>query len=365
MSDETLLYTKHPDGTCELVGSVGPQGELTVYITGGDGKTQCPVEDEDKTKGGQVKPNNQPKPGPIGNTQGIVVPQTAPNASGENNPAPQPQPEKETKGWWARWGSDVTHGVLDVIGLIPVAGEIADGVNAIIYTAEGDLISAGLSVAAMWPAGGQAATAAKIGRRAAKEIAEEATERAAKEAAEKAAKELEEAAAKRIAKEAEEKAAKEAEEAAAKKANGGKGEKKDGGKVKGGPCDHLRQGSGKGPYRGGAHSKTSKPTNDGKDSHHMPADDTTPLKKKDGPAIQMDPKDHAKTSSNGQMPGSVEYREMIEELINNGKWREAMAKEIEDIRRVAREAGDSKKYNEAMLEMLEYYKCLEKNNLLK
>ena len=33
-----------------------------------------------------------------------------------------------------------------------------------------------------------------------------------------------------------------------------------------GPCDHLRQGNGTGPYRGGAHSKTSKPSNDGKDS---------------------------------------------------------------------------------------------------
>ncbi|MET3120392.1 hypothetical protein AAKU64_004644, partial [Undibacterium sp. GrIS 1.8] len=136
-------------------------------------------------------------------------------------------------------------------------------------------------------------------------------------------------------------------------------------KQQAGPCDHLRQGSGKGPYRGGAHSKTSKPVNDGKDSHHMPAKDVSPLNPKDGPAIQMDPKDHGKTSSNGQMPGSVDYREAIGNLISAGKWRDAMATEIRDVRRVAKEINDPKKYNEAMSEMLEFYKCLEKNNLLK
>ena len=95
------------------------------------------------------------------------------------------------------------------------------------------------------------------------------------------------------------------------------------------------------------------------------AKDISPLDPKDGPAIKMEPKDHAKTSSNGQMAGSVEYREALEELISQGKWREAMAMEVRDLRRVAREAGDPKKYNEALLEMLEYYKCLEKHSLLK
>lgn len=95
------------------------------------------------------------------------------------------------------------------------------------------------------------------------------------------------------------------------------------------------------------------------------AKDISPLDPKDGPAIKMEPKEHAKTSSNGQMAGSVEYREALEELISQGKWREAMAMEVRDLRRVAREAGDPKKYNEALLEMLEYYKCLEKHSLLK
>ncbi len=142
------------------------------------------------------------------------------------------------------------------------------------------------------------------------------------------------------------------------KTRGKKGEK--------GPCDHLRQGSGKGPYRGGAHSKTSQPANDGKDSHHMPADKISPLKRNDGPAIQMDPLDHKETQSNGQggLPAK-RYRKMLENLLKEGKWRTAMAKEILDIRRISREIGNSRKYNEAMLEMLEYFKCLETHGLLK
>ena len=41
-----------------------------------------------------------------------------------------------------------------------------------------------------------------------------------------------------------------------------------------------------------------------------------------------------------------------------------MAKEIRDIRQVAKNINDPKKYNEAIREMLEYFKCLQKNNLL-
>jgi len=143
-------------------------------------------------------------------------------------------------------------------------------------------------------------------------------------------------------------------------------EKTQGKKGKKGPCDHLRQGNGKGPYRGGAHSKTRKPANDGKDSHHMPADKISPLKRNDGPAIQMDPFDHKETQSNGQGGSAARsYRKMLENLLKEGKWRTAMAKEILDVRQISRETGNSRKYNEAMLEMLEYFKCLETHGLLK
>ena len=52
--------------------------------------------------------------------------------------------------------------VLDIAGLVPVFGEAADGINAVIYLFNGDYLNAGLSGAAMWPAGGQAFTVGKM-----------------------------------------------------------------------------------------------------------------------------------------------------------------------------------------------------------
>jgi hypothetical protein len=59
--------------------------------------------------------------------------------------------------------SDIGHGILDVAGLVPVAGEAFDGINAAWYAAEGDMLNAGLSAAAMVPIGGWFATGAKVG----------------------------------------------------------------------------------------------------------------------------------------------------------------------------------------------------------
>jgi hypothetical protein len=56
---------------------------------------------------------------------------------------------------------------------------------------------------------------------------------------------------------------------------------------------------------------------------------------------------------------------MIEGMLEKGEWRKALATEILDVRRVAREANDPKRYNEAVKEMLAYFKCLEANGLLK
>src|SRR5690606_18235047 len=56
---------------------------------------------------------------------------------------------------------------LDVAGLVPGLGEIADGINAVIYAANGDYVNASLSLAAMIPIGGQLATAGKLGVKAA------------------------------------------------------------------------------------------------------------------------------------------------------------------------------------------------------
>lgn len=127
---------------------------------------------------GKIKPNNQPKPGPIGNTQGMIFPETNPSISGTTS-APTPEgPPGEKKGWWKSWGSDVTHGILDVVGLFPVLGEPANLLGAGIYLLEGDKVSAAMDIAAMWPAGGQASTVAKNAMKHGGEVLEQAVKKA-------------------------------------------------------------------------------------------------------------------------------------------------------------------------------------------
>ncbi|MGW6935388.1 polymorphic toxin-type HINT domain-containing protein [Lentzea sp. NPDC054927] len=58
--------------------------------------------------------------------------------------------------------AEVGHTILDVVGMIPVVGEIADGINAVWYLAEGDYLNAALSAAALVPFAGAAATGAKL-----------------------------------------------------------------------------------------------------------------------------------------------------------------------------------------------------------
>ena len=61
---------------------------------------------------------------------------------------------------------DVLQTGLDIIGLIPVAGEVADVTNGIIYTISGDLTNASLSFAATIPVAGWTATGVKWARKA-------------------------------------------------------------------------------------------------------------------------------------------------------------------------------------------------------
>lgn len=94
----------------------------------------------------------------------------------------------------------------------------------------------------------------------------------------------------------------------------------------------------------------------------MPADAVTKsqdgyLGYRDGPAIAMDPADHAETSSYKNSTAAKQYRDRLATMIASGKYRDAMATEIRDVRRVARAAGNSTKYNEAMQEMLAYSRC--------
>ncbi|MFK1432506.1 hypothetical protein ACIU0H_02450 [Pseudomonas aeruginosa] len=150
---------------------------------------------------------------PNGNTQGRVngeAPTSGKSAEDSNAEVESETPAEDDT------GDKILDGLqlgLDVVGLIPVVGEIADLANAGISLARGDYAGAALSLVSAIPFAGWLGTAGKVGRHGAKAAAE-ASAKAAKEAAERAAK-----------KEAADKAAREAAQKKAKEQAHGAGAK--------------------------------------------------------------------------------------------------------------------------------------------
>ena len=111
--------------------------------------------------------------------------------------------KKDEGSWWSKaWNkaSEWVHGGLDVLGFIPGFGEIADGVNALIYLAEGRYIEAGISAAAMIPIVGDLGKLGKWGVKAGKEIVEEVAEEGAERVVKEVAEEVVEEGAERVVK---------------------------------------------------------------------------------------------------------------------------------------------------------------------
>ncbi|MFD4655785.1 SpvB/TcaC N-terminal domain-containing protein [Kitasatospora sp. NPDC058444] len=81
-----------------------------------------------------------------------------------NNPVKLADPT----GKWPKMPSwkTIGHTTLDVVGMVPVVGEVGDLANAGWYAAEGDYVNAGLSAASAIPGAGYAANAAKYGNKA-------------------------------------------------------------------------------------------------------------------------------------------------------------------------------------------------------
>ncbi|MFM9587021.1 golvesin C-terminal-like domain-containing protein [Streptomyces caniscabiei] len=71
--------------------------------------------------------------------------------------------------------SEIAHTVLDVVGMVPVVGEIADVANGVLYLAEGNYVEAGLSLSSAIPVVGNAIGAANLARKAGK-LADEAVD---------------------------------------------------------------------------------------------------------------------------------------------------------------------------------------------
>lgn len=107
--------------------------------------------------------------------------------------------------------------------------------------------------------------------------------------------------------------------------------------------------------KGGSYRDVKK-TSDGEthEVHHMPADSVSNLERDDGPAIKMDKEDHRQTASCGSSKEAREYREKQKELIEQGKFREALQMDIDDLHEKF-----SDKYDDAIAEMLDYIDQLE------
>jgi len=97
----------------------------------------------------------------------------------------------EQKGFWDKALDKVQTG-LDIVGLIPGLGEWADGLNALIYAGRGDWLNAALCMASMIPVGGQAATMARMAKKAGGELAQKMGKDAAQNFLSKTTKKLDE-----------------------------------------------------------------------------------------------------------------------------------------------------------------------------
>lgn len=131
--------------------------------------------------------------------------------------------EEAEKSWWEKaWdsASEWVHAGLDLAGFIPGVGEIADGLNALIYLAEGDYMNAAISAAGMIPFAGSAATGGRLAAKAGSAIAEgiggQAAKQGAKEAAEQGAQQAGKQGAQQAGKEGAQQAGKEGAEKASK-----------------------------------------------------------------------------------------------------------------------------------------------------
>lgn len=130
---------------------------------------------------------------PNGNTLGRVNGETPASGKAANDANPQVESESPAEGLT---GDEILDGIqlgLDIFGLIPVVGEIADVANAGISLGRGDYAGAALSLLSAIPFGGYLGTAGKLVRRGTKtateasaKVAEEGTGRAAKEISGKA-----------------------------------------------------------------------------------------------------------------------------------------------------------------------------------
>lgn len=112
-------------------------------------------------------------------------------------------------------------------------------------------------------------------------------------------------------------------------------------------ADELRAAA---SFKGGSYSQV-RAANVGGDVHHMPARSISPLSTEDGPSIWMETKDHVQTKSYGNSAAARAFRAQEQELISQGRMKDAIQMDIDDIRGLF-----GNKYNEGIAQMLAYAK---------
>lgn len=108
---------------------------------------------------------------------------------------------------------------------------------------------------------------------------------------------------------------------------------------------------------GGAYAKV-RAARRGGEVHHSPANSISPLSTDKGPSIWMTRRDHRRTASCGSGRGARRYRAQQKALIKDGKFRDAVAKDIRDIRKKF-----GKKYDACIKQMLAYLRKLPARSL--
>lgn len=104
--------------------------------------------------------------------------------------------------------------------------------------------------------------------------------------------------------------------------------------------------------KGGSYKEVS--NKDDTEKHHMPAASASCLEFREGSVIRMEGEDHKKTASWGSSREARAYCAKQKELVEQGKFREAVQMDIDDIRE---KFGD--KYDDAISEMMGYIDQLE------
>lgn len=104
----------------------------------------------------------------------------------------------------------------------------------------------------------------------------------------------------------------------------------------------------RGPILGGSY-RDVRAANVGGDIHHMPADSVSPLSRELGPAIHMPTPEHAQTASFGNSRAARAYRAQQQQLIQQGRFMDAVQMDINDVRNLF-----GNRYDEHIRQMFEW-----------